>query len=59
MPSVLHVVGVHGDGVDDGLVFGVVLADVDLLALLGGAARIHQETLTGHRKPMGGPKWME
>src|ERR1043166_1150661 len=44
----LHIIGVHRDGVDDGLVFRTVLADVDLLALLGGAARIHEEPLARH-----------
>ena len=46
--QLLHVVGVHGDGVDDGLVFGAVLADVDLLSLLAGATGIHDESLACH-----------
>ena len=41
----LHVVGMHGDGADDGLVHGAVLADIDLLALLGRAAGIHDESI--------------
>ena len=43
-----HVIGVHDQGVHDGLVLGVVLADVDLLALLAGPAGIHQETPARH-----------
>ena len=46
--DLLHVLGVHGQGAHDRLVLGVVLADVDLLALLGRAARVHDEALA-HR----------
>src|SRR6266581_3470501 len=48
-PEVLHVVGVHGDGVDDCLILRVVLADVDLLPLLAGAARIHRKSPARHQ----------
>ena len=34
-----------------GLIFGVILADVDLLALLGRAARVHDEAFAFHRIP--------
>src|SRR5262245_18963880 len=36
----LHVLGVHGQRIDNGLVLRVILADIDLLALFAGAARI-------------------
>ena len=42
----LHVVGMHRDGADRRLVVRRVLAGVDLLALLGGAASIHDEALS-------------
>src|SRR5262249_54321625 len=38
-----HVVRMHGQGADDGLVLGIVLADVDLLTLLGRATSVHEE----------------
>ena len=40
---------------DDGLIGRVVLADIDLLALLGCAAGVHDEALTCHRSPGGTP----
>jgi hypothetical protein len=39
----LHVVSVHGYRIDDGLVFSVILADIDLLALFAGAPSVHDE----------------
>src|SRR6516164_7122491 len=47
-PQALHVVRMHRDGIHDRLVLGVVFADVDLLALLAGAGRIHDEALIRH-----------
>ena len=42
--ELLHVIRIHGHGVHDGLVLVILLADIDLLALLGGAAGIQKET---------------
>src|SRR5262249_15502289 len=47
----LHVVGVHYQGINQGQILGVVFADVDLLALLGCAASVHDETPAAHRSP--------
>src|SRR5262245_51935862 len=44
----LHVLGMHGHRAHDRTVLGVVLPDVDLLALLGGATRVHEEALARH-----------
>ena len=44
----LQILRIHGKRGDDGLIFGVVLAHVDMLALLGGAAGVHDETLASH-----------
>src|SRR5712691_13410888 len=52
-PDRLHVFGMHVQGAHDGLIRGVILADVDLLALLGRAARVHEEALAFHRTPLG------
>jgi len=38
-----HIVWVHDKGADESLVFGVVFANVNLLALLRRAARVHYE----------------
>src|SRR6266571_3326908 len=50
-PHSLHVFGMHVQGAHDGLIFGVILAGVDLLALLGRAARVHDEAFAFHRMP--------
>jgi hypothetical protein len=42
---------VHGDSADDGLIFGGILADVDLLALLGRTTSIHEESLAAIQSP--------
>jgi hypothetical protein len=39
----------HGQSADQGLILGVVFPDIDLLALLGRAASVHDETPTSHR----------
>jgi hypothetical protein len=41
--DVSHVVGVHDQGADESLVFGVVFANINLLALLRRAARVHDK----------------
>src|SRR5438094_6779458 len=47
-PDRLHVPGMHGQGVHDGLILHVILPDVDLLPLPGRAARVHDEALFIH-----------
>src|ERR1051326_6608702 len=42
-PDQLHVLRVHRHRPDAGLVLGIVLADIDLLALLRRAAGVHDE----------------
>src|ERR1700694_1295684 len=39
----------HGQGAYDRLILGGILADADLLALLGRAARVHDEAPASHR----------
>jgi hypothetical protein len=46
--NVFHIVGVHDQRADERLVFGVVLANVNLLALLRRATRIHDEAPGRH-----------
>src|SRR5207245_390625 len=48
-PDRLHVLGMHVQGAHDGLIRRVILADVDLLPLLGRAARVHDEAFGFHR----------
>jgi hypothetical protein len=43
-----HVVWVHDQGGDESPVFGVVFANVNLLALLRRAARVHDEAARRH-----------
>jgi hypothetical protein len=45
----LHVVRVHDNRADEGLVFGRIFADIDLLALFGGSTCIHEKT-SGHER---------
>ena len=47
--SLFHIVSVHDQRGYQGQVLGAVLRDVDLLALLGRASRVHDETLARHR----------
>jgi hypothetical protein len=46
--DVSHIVWVHNQGADESLVFGVVFANVDLLALLRRAASVHDEASGRH-----------
>src|SRR5262249_37234566 len=50
-PQGLQVLGVQGQRAHDRLVLVVLLADVDLLALLAGPAGVHDEAFPGHRPP--------
>jgi len=47
--DLFHVIGMHDECGDHGLIFGVVFADVDLPSLLGRATGIHDEAFTRHR----------
>src|SRR5437762_12075120 len=47
-PDGLHVLRVHGQRADNGLILRIVLANVDLLPLFRGATGVHDEALLFH-----------
>src|SRR5262245_56667508 len=46
--GLFHVVGVHVERADDGLILGRILPDVDLLALFGRTAGVHDKAPAFH-----------